>query len=216
MTALRSLLMLLTVAGVAMLAGCASRPTAVYTSPTLPERWEAEGKAAVRLQDKGSNVYFTWTQHGERYRIVVRGPLGLGRAELTGQPGLVTLNADNLDREVSASSLEELFEITTQRQAPVSHVLQWLLARPATETARVRRGPDGKLLQIQEAGWTIDYLEWSEEAPHLPRRLRAQGPEGQATVVIGLWRLQLGPEEIPGAEALPPPPVVLPPAERPR
>lgn len=185
------------------LAACAHRPVAVWTNPTLPEHWEAEGKAAVRMQDRGTNVYFTWTQSGPAYQIVVRGPLGLGRAELQGQPGLVRLTADNLEQEVSASSLEELLEMTTKRRAPVSHALHWLKAEPATPAAEIQRGPDGKLLQIKEDGWTIDYLEWSQEAPSLPRRLTLHGPEGQATVVIGLWRLDIAPEPRP-AEANPP------------
>lgn len=182
-----------------VLAACASRPVTVYTNPTLPEHWEAEGKAAVRGKDRGTNVYFTWTQSGPAYQIIVRGPLGLGRAEVRGQPGLVRLNADNLEQEVSANSLEELLEITTHRQAPVSHALHWIRAEPATPAAEISRTPDGKLLQIKEAGWTIDYLEWSQEAPNLPRRLTLQGPEGQATVVIGLWRLDLTPDELPTA-----------------
>jgi len=173
------------------LAACASRPVTVWTNAALPAHWEAEGKAAVRTGDRGANVYFTWTQSGPAYRIVVRGPLGLGRAEVQGQPGLVRLSGDNVAGEVSAGSLEELLEITTRRQAPVSHALHWLKAEPATAAAELSHGPDGKLLQIREAGWTIDYLEWSPEAPKLPRRLTLQGPEGRATVVIGLWRLNL-------------------------
>ncbi|MDF3030380.1 MAG: outer rane lipoprotein LolB [Moraxellaceae bacterium] len=176
-----------------LVSACATRPVTVWTNPALPEHWEAEGKAAVRTADRGTNIYFTWTQSGPAYQIVVRGPLGLGRAELHGQPGLVKLTADNLDKEVSASSLEELLEMTTRHQAPVSHALHWLKAEPATSTAEIVRNPEGKLLQIKEAGWTIDYLEWSQEAPNLPRRLSLKGPEGQATVVIGLWRLDIGP-----------------------
>jgi outer membrane lipoprotein LolB len=177
-----------------LLTACASRQP-VYTNPTLPAQWEAEGKAAVRGPERGTNVYFTWTQLGERYRIIVRGPLGLGRAELLGEPGLVRLAGDNIPEEVSANSLEELLEKATQRQAPVSHALHWMRAEPATSRAEIQRGPDGKILQIRENGWTIQYLEWSPEAPNLPRKLTVSGPDGQATVVIGLWRLRLTPEE---------------------
>lgn len=177
-----------------LLTACASRPP-VYTNPHLPPQWEAEGKAAVRGPERGTNVYFTWTQQGERYRIVVRGPLGLGRAELLGEPGQVRVTADNLPEEVSAGSLEELLEKTTRRQAPVSHALHWMRAEPATPRAALSRDPDGRLRQIREDGWTVDYLEWSPEAPNLPRKLTVQGPDGQATVVIGLWRLNLTPEE---------------------
>lgn len=177
-----------------LLTACASRPPVpVYTNPVLPLYWEAEGKAAVRTQDRGTNLYFTWTQHGPDYRIVVRGPLGLGRAELQGRPGLVRLNADGMENEVSASSPEELLEMTTRRQAPVSHALHWMKAEPATARARIVRDAQGRPLQIKEDGWTVDYLEWSEEAPLLPRRLTLAGPDGRATVVIGLWRLHLDP-----------------------
>lgn len=172
-----------------LLGACASRPVAVWTNPSLPAKWEAEGKAAVRTPERGSNIYFTWSQDGPDYRIIVRGPLGLGRAELNGKPGQVSLVADNLKQEVSAGSLEELLEKTTKRRAPVSHALHWLRAEPGSAKAELVRGQDGKLTEIREDGWTIRYLEWSEEAPNLPRKLTLSGPEGSATVIIGLWRL---------------------------
>lgn len=174
------------------LGACASRPPQpVYTNPVLPTHWEVEGKAAVRGHDHGTNLYFTWTQTGDDYHIVVRGPMGLGRAELNGIPGLVTLTADGLDRDISAGSPEELLERTTHHQAPVSHALHWMKAEPATSHARIERDEQGRPRQIREDGWTVDYLEWSAEAPLLPRRLTLDGPDGHATVVIGLWRLNL-------------------------
>ncbi len=197
---LARLVLCLLLTGSVLLSGCASRPAPVWTNPALPERWEAEGKAAVRTANRGGNIYFTWTQKGEDYRIIVRGPLGLGRAELNGRPGTVRLQADNLASEVSASSLEELLELTTKRRAPVSHALHWIKAEPGSAKAELEYGPDGKLTRIKEEGWTIDYLEWSEEAPRLPRKLTLEGPEGKATVIIGLWRLT--------AEALGEPPLV--------
>lgn len=179
-----------------VLAACAGRPVQpVYTNPVLPAYWEAEGKAAVRSEKQGTNLYFTWTQNGPGWRLVVRGPLGLGRAELHGEPGQVHLVSDDITQEVSASSPEELLEMTTRRQAPVSHALHWMKAEPATARARILRDEQGRPTQIKEDGWTVDYLEWSEEAPRLPRRLTVQGPEGRATVVIGLWRLHLDPRE---------------------
>lgn len=179
-----------------LLSACASRPPQpVYANLSRPEHWEAEGKAAVRTENRGSNIYFTWTQRGPDYHIIVRGPLGLGRAELRGRPGQVTLNADNIE-EVSASSPEELLNMLAHRQAPVSHALHWLKAEPATTAAAITRGLDGKIAQIKEDGWTVTYLEWSAEAPNLPRKLTVAGPEGQATVIIGLWRLNLAAEAL--------------------
>src|SRR5690606_15940037 len=105
-------------------------------------------------------------------------------AELNGHPGEVRLQADNLKEEVSAGSLEDLLEMTTKRRAPVSYALHWIRAEPGSARAEVERGPDGKLSRIKEEGWTIDYLEWSEEAPLLPRKLSLEGPEGRATVII--------------------------------
>jgi len=179
-----------------LLSACAHRPPQpVYTNSSLPAYWEAEGKAAIRTKDRGGNIYFTWTQQNQDYRIIVRGPLGLGRAELNGKPGHVTLTADNIN-EVSAGSLEELLETATKRRAPVSHALHWLKAEPGSAAAEITRDADGKLTQIKEDGWTITYLEWSEEAPKLPRKLTLTGPDGQATVVIGLWRLNLSADNL--------------------
>jgi outer membrane lipoprotein LolB len=176
---------------VLFLSACASRPPQpVYTNPNLPAHWEAEGKAAVRSKDRGGNVYFTWTQRGDDYHIILRGPLGLGRAELTGTPGEVTLTADNIEK-VSAGSLEEIVQTVTRRHAPVSNILHWIKAEPATPGAEINRDANGKISQIIEDGWTVNYIEWSAEAPNLPRKLTLAGPDGQATVIIGQWRLNL-------------------------
>lgn len=174
------------------LAGCSVfRPAPpVYTNPELPQRWEAEGKAALRTANRGAHVYFTWQQDGDNYRIIVRGPLGLGRAELNGNPQQVRLQADNLKQEVSANTLEELLEMATQRRAPVSNILHWIKAEAATPEAKVSRDLAGKLTRIREGEWEIRYLEWSTEAPNLPRRLTIEGPDGKATVVIGMWRIK--------------------------
>lgn len=193
---MRRLLRAALLAAPLLTAGCALRPPApVYTNPALPAYWEAEGKAAVRGANHGTNLYFTWTQNGPGWRMVVRGPMGLGHAELHGEPGDVRLQADGIDNEVSASSPEELLEMTTKHQAPVSHALHWMKAEPATAAAVVQRDEQGRPRRIEEDGWTIDYLEWSAEAPRLPRKLTVEGPEGRATVVIALWRLDLDPRE---------------------
>lgn len=192
-----------------LLGACASRaPQPVYTNPVLPQHWEAEGKAAVRNAERGTNLYFTWTQQGPDYRLVVRGPLGLGRAELQGRPGEVRLIADGLANEVSASSPEELVEMLTRRRAPVSRALHWMKAEPASAEARIERDSEGRPRVIEEGGWTVRYLEWSAEAPRLPRRLTLEGPEGRATVIIGEWRLNLPatpdtPVALPASAAMP-------------
>ena len=121
----------------------------------------------------------------------MRGPLGLGHAELTGEPGQVTLSSG--DTEVSADSPEDLLEKVAHRSAPVSYAMHWIKAEPASAAAEITRGPDGRLRQIREDGWTVDYVDWSEEAPALPHKLTISGPEAQATVIIGLWRLNPAP-----------------------
>jgi outer membrane lipoprotein LolB len=165
----------------------------VYTNPDLPQKWEAEGKAALRTANKGIHIYFTWTQDGDSYRIIVRGPLGLGRAELNGKPGEVSVQSDRLQNELRSDTLENLLETATGKRAPISHALHWLKAEAATPHAKASHDSNGKLTRLKEDGWTVDYLEWSKEAPNLPRRLIVEGPEGKATVVIGLWRLNLDP-----------------------
>ena len=104
-----------------------------------------------------------------------------------GKLDLVTFS--NGQEEVSASSPEELLEKMAHREAPVSHAVHWLKAEPATAAAEVTRGPDGKVREIREDGWTVDYVDWSREAPDLPHKFTLHGPDAQATVIVGLWRL---------------------------
>lgn len=170
-----------------LLTACSSRPVTYYHEKNPPTFFEAQGKAALRSPTKGVSVYFTWTRAGDDDLFVIRGPLGFGRAELHITPAATTLSSDNLDAPLLAETPDELLFRLTGAQAPVRALLASLLAAPPERFSARQYSPEGKLESLQVDEWRLDYKEWSEEAPNLPRKLHIAGPSGEATIIVGQW-----------------------------
>ena len=62
-------------------------------------------------------------------------------------------------------------------------------ADPGHGPARVAYGSDGRLAQIEQGGWTIDYSSWQAGAGglELPNRLNARRGEASVRLVVDRW-----------------------------
>jgi len=82
--------------------------------------------------------------------------------------GKVTLNSAKTGL-ITASSPEELLERATGWQAPITHIISWVQARPATTQAQTTQDSNGRINHIQEDGWNVDLSYDSEQK--LPNKL---------------------------------------------
>lgn len=171
---------------VLMLAGCVSRPHSPSSLQGLTH-WQAEGKIGLRSTSGGGNFLFVWRQDGDRYRLALSGPLGVGRSELDVGPNGVVLHHAELG-ELTAATPEALLEQTTGHQAPVSLLAHWIKAEAASPSATLQRSTDGVLLHIKEEGWTAEFAEWQHGSTTLPRRIVITGPSTRLTVFISSWQ----------------------------
>ena len=151
--------------------------------------WQIEGKVGVRApKDSGSGTLF-WLQRQDYYDIRLSGPLGRGAARLTGRPGQVSLEVANQGR-YEATSPEELLEQQIGWKLPVSHLVWWVRGLPAPNSkSRVTLDGNSHLAQLEQDGWQIDYLGYSEQAGYnLPERIKLKGADLQITPVIKDWQ----------------------------
>ena len=145
-----------------------------------------QGKIGVRTPQQSGSAFFTWVQQQQQFDIKLSGILGVGKTQISGQPGQVTLNSAKTGL-IYAESPEELLERATGWQAPITHLIDWVQARPATVDAQIQKDSQQRPTQFIEDDWTVD-LSYNDNAP-LPNRLILKqalesGQENRITMLI--------------------------------
>ena len=156
--------------------------------------WQISGKIGIQApQDSGSGTLF-WLQRQGYFDIRLSGPLGRGATRLTGRPDAVALEVAGQGR-FEADSPEALVESQLGWQLPVSHLLYWVRGLPAPDSrSRIALDPNGRLASLQQDGWDVQYLGYTEEDGYtLPNRIKLAGRDLKITLVVKDWQpRQLG------------------------
>ncbi|GHB11060.1 lipoprotein insertase outer membrane protein LolB [Salinicola rhizosphaerae] len=189
------------------LVGCASQAP----SPEVPRQpddwqrqqsdlaafddWKLAGKVGLRTPDDSTSANLDWTQTPSHYRMLISGPFGTGRSVLEGRQGAVTLTTG--DGTFKADSPEALMQQQLGWSLPISALDYWVRGLPAPGAAhRVIADTLGFPAQLEQAGWKIDYRDWTYAGDlWLPSRLIMTYDDIRATLVVNAWE--------PGATAEP-------------
>ena len=131
-------------------------------------QFNLQGKIGVRTPQQSGSAFFTWVQDRNEYDIELSGILGVGKTQISGKPGQVQLNSAKTGL-IEAATPEELLERATGWQAPITHIISWVQARPATTQAQTTQDADGRINHIQEDGWNVDLSYDAEQK--LPNKL---------------------------------------------
>lgn len=173
-----------------ILSGCQQ-----YTQPQTPnvaqipeaaKNFNLQGKIGVRTPGQSGSAFFTWVQQQDEFDIELSGILGMGKTQISGQPGNVTLNSAKTGL-IQADTPEELLQRATGWQAPITHLADWVQAKPATTQAKISKDEQNRPIQFLEDGWTVD-LSYNEQA-QLPnklilKQLLESGQENRITMLI--------------------------------
>ena len=138
--------------------------------PEAPNSFNLQGKIGVKTPAQSGSAFFTWVQQQQEFDIELSGILGVGKTQITGKPGEVSLNSAK-----------------TGWQAPITHLVDWIQAKPATSQAKISKDTHNRPTQFLEAGWTVD-LSYNDQAK-LPNKLILKqalesGQENRITMVI--------------------------------
>lgn len=112
--------------------------------------FDADGRLAVRVNDKGSYANFDWTSQGSVQSISVNTPLGNTVGELCQDSTGVIAIAANAKRFV-ANSAEALSQQLMGFPVPLAHLDTWLMGK-WVDGEPYRLMPDGSL---EQSGWVI-------------------------------------------------------------
>ncbi len=165
----------LAAAAIVALSGCASvKPQGPSTSNaatavTAQTSRAYHGRFAVQYVDQNGqqrNAYgnFDWQERGDTVTVQLRNPLGQTMAIVTSSPSAATLELPNR-QPLTADNVSTLMQNALGFALPVEGLRYWLQPSVApTSKATTENDPQQAthLKQIQQDGWTIDYLAYAD------------------------------------------------------
>ncbi len=184
-----------------LLTACARQPV----SPPRPDKaalwsahsarltamhdWQFRGRIAVRLEKEAWSASLYWRETLDTYTLRVVAPLGRGTFELSGTvAGVEMRTADN--RILRAADPETLMRDNLGWQLPVSGLRWWVrgLPRPGVKSEQLGVNADGRLDNLIQDGWQVDYQEYrSKGNPVLPGKLSLENGPVRVRLLIGEW-----------------------------
>lgn len=157
------------------------------------QSWQVMGRISVTTEEEGWHASVNWVQRGSSYSIDLIGPLGQGRVRIWGDDqGVQLRTADG--RLYTASSPERLLQQTLGTAIPIEGLIYWVRGLPDPRQPVVLQGdPQGRLTHLEQRGWSIDYLRYSEPDQlarwDLPTRIRARQNGLMVKLLINRWDL---------------------------
>jgi outer membrane lipoprotein LolB len=175
-----------------VLGGCASVPSAPRVEPesSFPPSWTLQGRIGVQSGEQSLSGQIHWQHRATTDEVLMTSPLGQGVArivrdaegvalDLPNQPTRRAPDADSLTREALGYVL------------PVAGLTWWVQARPDPGYAfEAMRDPAGRLTQLKQNGWVIDYLQYAADMPDRPRKLVVSREGLEIRLVADSWLIE--------------------------
>jgi len=168
-----------------LLAACAEMQ---FRLPLQDIDFELAGRIALQYGDNAGSGNIAW-RHGARDdELLLSTPLGQGVARIVREGEQVTLTAQD-GREYRASDAESLTERVLGFRLPLVGLADWVRGRaapaPAAAPTLERRDGEGRLLELEQTGWRIEYQAYAGDRP---TRLRVRYPGLELRLAISTWK----------------------------
>ncbi|MFP3889767.1 lipoprotein insertase outer membrane protein LolB [uncultured Ralstonia sp.] len=159
-------------AGCALFAGCASvRPAndlfaGAQDGDATITRYQGRFSARYMQGDAQQSAVgsFLWRERGTDVQLELMSPLGQTLAIVSQSERGATLELPN-QAPRRAPEVDTLMQDALGFSLPVSGLRDWLRARPAPGTpARVARDAQARPETIEQNGWTVRYVSWSDDS----------------------------------------------------
>lgn len=157
-----------------------------FVAPGGDAEFELTGRIAVRWRDESSTANIAW-RHGARDdEVLITTPLGQGVARIVRAGDAVTLT-DAQAREYRAADAESLTEQVLGFRLPLAGLADWVRARAGPGPSQVRTDSSGRMAEVEQLGWKIEYLEWGADG-RLPSRMKLTYPGLELRLAITEWK----------------------------
>ena len=169
-----------------LLASCAELP---FSQADAGLEFELRGRIAVRYRDEAASGNISWRHALASDEVLITSALGQGIARIVRDAGQVTLTTQD-GREHRAADTEALTEQVLGFRVPLAGLADWVRGKAVPgSTVHERRDAAGRLVELEQAGWKIDYEAWSEDGVR-PTRLRLAYPGMELRLAVAEWRAE--------------------------
>jgi outer membrane lipoprotein LolB len=171
----------------ALAAGCATTPPAVPSDVMAPwsSNWTLQGRIGVQTSEQSLSGNIHWRHRANTDELLMTSPLGQGVARIVRDAGGVLLEVPNQPAR-RAPDAESLTREALGYALPVSGLVWWVQGRPDPGSDfEARRAPAGRLEQLRQDGWVIDYLQYAADAR--PRKLVVAREGLEIRLVADSW-----------------------------
>ena len=172
------------------LGGCASLPESPPAASGLlaPAGWILQGRIGVQSGEQSLSGQIHWRHYADADEVLMTSPLGQGVARIVRDAEGVMLEVPNRPAR-RARNAETLTRETLGYVLPVAGLAWWVQGRPDPARAfEASRDEVGRLTQLKQDGWTIDYLQYSADAPARPRKLVVTREGLEIRLVADSWQ----------------------------
>ncbi len=173
-------------------AGCASLPD---RTPVLPESregladaWVMHGRIGLRSDEQSLSGNLRWQHSAESDELFMTSPLGQGVARIVRDASGVTLDLPNQPAR-HAPDAEALTREALGYTLPVAGLVWWIQARPDPQRPfEATRDAAGRLRQLKQDGWVIDYLQYPPDTTARPQKLVVTRAGLEIRLVADRWQ----------------------------
>jgi outer membrane lipoprotein LolB len=189
--------------GLALAAGCVSRP--LLSPQNLPlTSWPVRraqlqriasfalnGRLAATNGKQGFSAGMHWEQRGPDANVQISGPLGFGGAriqQMGTQLRITTSDGRTLEGDAAQAQLANMLGF----DPPLQSLRFWVLGVADPNSPGAQRSLDAqqRLASLQQDGWQIQYDEYTAvQRQWLPRRLTVTHDHLRLKLIINAWQL---------------------------
>lgn len=173
-----------------VLGGCASTPELLVPTRALPASWTLQGRVGIQTDEQTLSGNIQWQHRSETDEVLLTSPLGQGMARIVRDAEGVTLEVPKQPTR-RAPDAESLTREALGYVLPVAGLVWWVQANPEPGSAfEATRDSAGRLTQLRQRGWVIDYPQYSADAPGRPRKLVVTREGLEIRLVADSWQAE--------------------------
>lgn len=151
--------------------------------------FDLNGRIAVNKGGQRHAGGLRWQHRPQQDELLLMGPLGITVARITSDSAMATLEQNG--KRYEAQDVEALMRDVLGWGLPLPVLHHWLLGMAdAGLPADSERDAQGRLTQLRQAGWQVDYQRYvDEQADSLPSRISLVRDDLQVKLLIDEWNL---------------------------
>lgn len=182
-------------AGLAVLLAACATPGIPIPDKSVAEAafaapWSLQGRIAVKSDRQSLSGQLQWQHRATSEELLLSSPLGQGVARIVSDAQGVLLEIPQQPPR-RAPDAESLTRGALGVALPLSGLSHWIRlradpARPSEQTVDAA----GRVSQIRQDGWVIDYLEYMDAPAYRPRKINVAREGLQIRLVIDAWETE--------------------------